>query len=53
MTKTPECDEGEEAAKRFRKLTEKVVSVSKGEIDKRSAEDRAKRDRQKTEQAED
>jgi hypothetical protein len=51
MPKKIELREGEEAAERFRDLTEKVVSVSKAEIDKRSATDRAKRDRTKTEDA--
>ena len=51
MPKKSELREGEEAAERFRDLTEKVVSVSKAEIDKRAAKYRAKRDRAKTENA--
>ena len=52
MSEEIECREGEEAAARFRELTEKVVSVPKSEIDKRSAKDRAERDRQKAKDAE-
>lgn len=52
MSREVELREGEEAAERFRELTEKVLSVPKTEIDKRSEEDRAKRDRKKTEQSE-
>lgn len=35
MSKEVEIREGEEAAERFRELTEKVVSVSKSEIEQR------------------
>ncbi|HWX15371.1 MAG TPA: hypothetical protein VNY07_02180 [Chthoniobacterales bacterium] len=52
MPKRAELLEGEEAAERFRDFTEKVMSVPKSEIDKRAAKERAKRDRQKTEEPE-
>ena len=52
MSEEIECREGEEAAERFRELTEKVISVPKSEIDKRAAKDRAKRDREKIEETE-
>jgi hypothetical protein len=52
VSKQVQCREGEDAANRFRELTEKVVSVPKSEIDKRAAKDRAKRDREKTEETE-
>jgi hypothetical protein len=51
MTREKETPDPE-AFERFRELTEKVVSVPKSEIDRRSAKDRAKRDRAKTEDAE-
>ena len=34
MSKETELREGEEAAERFRELTEKVVTVSKSQIEK-------------------
>jgi hypothetical protein len=53
MPKEVELRGGEEAAERFRELTEKVMSVPKSEIDKRAAKERAKRNRAKTEQTDD
>jgi hypothetical protein len=53
MAKNTELTEGEEAAERFRQLTEKVISVPKSEIDKRAAKDRAERDSAETEQTSD
>lgn len=53
MPKEVELREGEEAAERFRGFTKRVMSVPKSEIDKRAAaKERAKRDRQKTKDAE-
>jgi hypothetical protein len=52
MSKKIELREGEEAAERFRKFTEKVMSVPKSEIDKRSADKREKRQSEQTKQGE-
>jgi hypothetical protein len=53
MSEEIECQEGEEAAERFREITKKIMSVPKSEIDKRSGKDRAKRERAKSDNADD
>jgi hypothetical protein len=51
VRKKIELREGEEAAERFRELTEKIVSVPKSEIDKRATKECAKRDSAKADDA--
>jgi hypothetical protein len=50
-SKTPECQEGESAAKRFTKLVKTVVRVPKAEINRRAQDWRESRESKKSETA--
>ena len=51
MNEETECEEGEEAAKRFTRFVKKAVSVPKSEVDRRAKEWREAREAETSETA--
>jgi len=51
MSEEIECVEGEEAAKRFRRMVKKVTGVPKSEIERRAKDWREAKDAEKSETA--